>query len=172
MNNNTNNIQTTENARNKLAGQTINNLTIEDTPKRRHHDREIIGRLVVGHAANILVERQRENLFHLSSLHSHESIILLFRNASTTVQRSLRWIWIDSDGRDMDYTSRMNNIIQPSRAIWQPTFPTHPWKLLDPNQNNKILAIYIPESNYPLHEIIIQHDSTVNVVAGNGGSVM
>lgn len=65
----------------------------------------------------------------------------------------------------------MNNIIQPNRAIWQPTFPTHPWKLIDPI-NNRLLAIYIPESNYPLHEIIINPDDTVTVRAGNGGSVM
>ena len=150
----------------------MNELTIENAPKRRHCDREIIGRLVWGTAADILLRRADQRLFHLSSLHSHESIILLFRNGSNTHQRALRWIWIDSDGVDMDYTSTMNNIIQPGRAIWQPTFPTHPWKLLDPNNNNRVLAIYIPESNYPLHELIIQHDNSVTVVAGNGGSVM
>ena len=96
----------------------------------------------------------------------------MFRNGSSTHQRALRWIWIDSDGIDREYTSTMNNIIQPNRAIWQPTFPTHPWKLLDPNNNNRVLAIYIPESNYPLHEITIHSDDSVTVVAGNGGSVM
>ena len=102
-----------------------------------------------------------------------KSILLILRNNSSTTARALRWIWIDSDGNDIDYTTpNPGNIIQPNRAIYQPTFPTHPWKIVDPINNNNILAIYIPESNYPLHEIIIENDGTINVKAGNGGSVM
>merc|ERR1719150_1816538 len=117
-------------ARNQLHGKSLNN----STNSARN---EIIGRLVTGNAANILLQRKRNGLFHLSSLHSHESILVLFRNGSATHNRPLRWIWIDSDGIDHDYTSTMNNVIHPNRAIWQPTFPTHPWKIVDPTQNNR-----------------------------------
>eukprot|EP00483_Globobulimina_turgida_P008163 UN08179 len=125
--------KTTMDARNVLLGRSINDLTIANTPKR-YSEREIIGRLVTGTAANILLQRKNENLFHLSSLHSQEPIVVLFRNGSATHNRTIRWIWIDSDGRDIDYTSTTNNIINPNRAIFQPSFPSHPWKIIDPTK--------------------------------------
>ena len=135
----------------------------------------MIGRLVTGPATDILLQRKSSNLFNLSSQrnNSDESILLILRNNSSTISRALRWIWIDSDGNDTEYTTpNPGNIIQPNRAIYQPTFPTHPWKIIDPTQNNRVLAIYIPESNYPLHELIIAQDLSITVRAGNGGSVM
>ena len=159
------------NARNQLHGKTLNDISMDNLPKRDHKHNEIIGRLVQGNAANILTQRQQNNLFHLSTLHTHESILLLFRNGSSTLDRRIRWIWIDSDGGDREYTATLNNLIQPNRTIWQPTYPSNPWKILDAATNN-VLAIYIPESNYPLHEIVIHHDSTVTVHAGNGASIL
>eukprot|EP01084_Bolivina_argentea_P020871 38771_1 len=121
--------KTTMDARNQLSHTSIADLTIVRTPKREIQ-KEIIGRLVTGNAVNILLQRQRQGLFHLSSLHSHESVLLLFRNGSATHTRTLKWKWVDSDGQDVDYTEAAN-VLLPNRAIYQPTFPSHPWKILD-----------------------------------------
>eukprot|EP01084_Bolivina_argentea_P307571 531642_1 len=68
----------------------------------------------------------------------------------------IRWIWLDYQGTEQDYTSRnRTGRLRVNGQFTQQTYVSHPWKLFN---GKYFLGLYIPTLEYHTHEIELVND--------------